>query len=253
MNYLMEIIGLNVYIDNKKILNNLNLNVKHGEIHVIMGPNGAGKSTLAKILTGNQDNYILSGDIVYNGSNVNGLSPDELALKGIFLSFQYPVSIPGLTNIQFLRTIINSKRKYKNIDPIDTVEFIDLVKDYMKKLDIKEEFLHRFVNDGFSGGEKKRNEILQMLLLDPSFIILDEVDSGLDVDSLRCVANGINFLKSDKNAFLIITHYNRILNYIDVDYVHILLNGSIVKTGRKELAFDVENMGYSSLDGSVLN
>ncbi|MDP2763104.1 MAG: Fe-S cluster assembly ATPase SufC, partial [Enterobacteriaceae bacterium] len=206
MNYLMEIIGLNVYIDNKKILDNLNLNVKYGEVHVIMGPNGAGKSTLAKILTGNQDNYTLSGDIVYNGSNINGLSPDELALKGVFLSFQYPVSIPGLTNIQFLRTIINSKRKYKNIDPIDTIEFIDLVKDYMKRLDIKEEFLYRFVNDGFSGGEKKRNEILQMLLLNPSFIILDEVDSGLDVDSLRCVANGINFLKSDKNAFLIITH-----------------------------------------------
>lgn len=244
-NVLLDIFKLNVSVGKKNILNGLSLSMGLGEVHVIMGPNGAGKSTLARVLVGDFDNYAISGRVSYDKCDLLSLTSDEIALKGVFLSFQHPVEIAGLSNFQFFKSCVNSKRKYNKMDPIDTDELLSQIKKFMKILGIKEEFLYRSVNDGFSGGEKKRNEILQMLLLNPKLIILDEIDSGLDVDSLKCVFKCINSFKSTGNSILIITHYSRILDYIDVDFVHVLSGGSIVKTGKKSLAIDIGKRGYS--------
>ncbi len=245
-NLLLDICNLNVSAGNKVILNGLNLSMGLGEVHVIMGPNGAGKSTLARVLAGDYSNYSISGSILYDKCELLSLTPDNIALRGVFLSFQHPVEILGLSNFQFFKSLVNVKRKYDKLDPIDTGELLFRIKKFMKVLGIKEEFLYRSVNDNFSGGEKKRNEILQMLLLEPKFVILDEIDSGLDVDSLSCVFKCINTFKCSGNSMLIITHYNRVLDYIDVDFVHILRDGSIVKTGKKDLAVDIINNGYST-------
>lgn len=245
---LLSISNLSVSLKNKIILDKLNLNINLGETHVIMGPNGVGKSTLAKVLSGNFIGYDISGEVKYKDFNVMSLLPEELSLNGIFLSFQHPVEIPGLSNFQFLKSFVNSKRKFEKLDPIDNSDFLLKTKGFMNMLNMKEELLYRSVNEGFSGGEKKRNEILQMLLLNPTLVILDEIDSGLDVDSLKLVFDSINLFKHQGNAMLIITHYNRVLDYIDVDFVHVLLNGKIAKTGDKCLAIDIEKNGYSFLD-----
>lgn len=242
---MLEIKNLVVASTKKIILNNLNLNINFGEIHVIMGPNGAGKSTLANILTGNLLNYNINGSINFNNENLLTLSIEEIALKGIFLSFQHPIEIPGLSNLNFFKACINAQRKNKKIDPIETDEFTNILKKYSDQLNIKKELLIRSVNESFSGGEKKRNEILQMLLLDPTFIILDEIDSGLDIDSLKLVFTTLNKFKNEKKSMLIITHYSNILNYINVDYVHILKNGKIETSGDKNLAYKIEKNGYS--------
>lgn len=244
---ILTINNLNVSFNNKVVLSNLNLSMNYGEIHVIMGPNGVGKSTLAKVLTGYIDGLDISGDILYNGKSIIGVAVDKLALDGVFLSFQNPVSIPGLTNIQFLKSIINNKRKNEGIPPIESGDFMKDIRSVIKKLKIKEDLLYRFVNDGFSGGEKKRNEILQLLLLNPKLAILDEIDSGLDIDALKDVCEALLSYISGNNSILMITHYNRILKYISPNYVHILLNGKIVKTGDINIAFELEDTGYSSI------
>lgn len=245
---LLSISNLSVCLKERVVLNKLNLDIKLGETHVIMGPNGAGKSTLAKILSGEFSNYSISGEVIYKNFNLFSLLPETLSLNGIFLSFQYPVEIPGLSNFQFFKSFINAKRKFEKLDPIDNNDFLFKVKKFMTALNMKEELLYRSVNEGFSGGEKKRNEILQMLLLDPTLVILDEIDSGLDVDSIKLVFDSINLFKNKNKSMLIITHYNKILDYIDVDFVHILLNGHLVKTGDKNLAFDIEKNGYAFLN-----
>jgi len=241
----LDISNLSVQLDKKLILSKLNLKIGLGEIHVIMGPNGVGKSTLAKVLVGNNSEYSISGNIIYDSFDLFSLSPDEISLKGIFLSFQHPLEIPGLSNFQFFKSFVNAKRKYQKLGPVDNKEFLDNIRKFMKILNIHEEFLYRSVNEGFSGGEKKRNEILQMLLLDPKLVILDEIDSGLDVDSLKDVFKCICSFVKNNNSLLIITHYTRILDYIDVDFVHIMNNGCIVKTGDKSLAYDINEKGYS--------
>mgnify|MGYP001597449820 CR=1 FL=1 len=246
MKKLLCIDNLNVFINDKKILDGVNLDINMGEVHVIMGPNGSGKSTFAKVLAGDRNDLLIEGKVIFDGFDVLSLPSDELSLRGIFLGFQYPISIPGLTNIQFFKSFVNNKRKFYGMLPVDVSEFNNKVKLLLPKLNIKEDFLYRFVNDGFSGGEKKRNEVLQMLLLEPKLSILDEIDSGLDVDSLKDVCGSINLFNSKEKSTIIITHYNRILNYINVDYVHILKDGKIVKTGDKNLALEIEDYGYYS-------
>lgn len=242
---LLNISNLTTSFINKIILNKLNFKINAGETHVIMGPNGAGKSTLANILSGNYDQYNISGNITYDNTNLLSLSAEKLALNGIFLSFQHPVEIPGLSNINFFKSFLNAKNKHLKINPIENNDFMTLLNTNLKLLNIKSELTNRSVNDGFSGGEKKKNEILQMLLLNPKFVILDEIDSGLDIDSLKLVFNAVNTFKNKNKSILIITHYSRILKYIDVDFVHILHNGTIIKTGDQSLAYDVEKHGYS--------
>lgn len=231
----------------KVILENLNLNIYPGETHVIMGPNGAGKSTLAKVLARHSDYEIITGNIIYLDQKMNEFTPYDCAIKGIFLSFQHPISIPGVSNIQFLKSSLNSIRRSQQKKPLDAMEFSSLAKEKMKKLQIPEEFLYRSVNEDFSGGEKKRNEILQMLLLDPKLIILDEIDSGLDIDALKIIANGIQEIKNQNNSILLITHYNRILNYIKPDFVHILAHKKIILSGGMDLAEKLESHGYGFL------
>ena len=241
---MLKIKNLTAGIDDKNILNNINLNINSGEFHVIMGTNGTGKSTLGNILAG-KDNYnVHSGDIIYKDKSILDLSPDERAHEGIFMSFQYPVSIPGVNTMHFLRTAVNSIRKSKNLDEIEPGDFIKLFKEKLELIGLKSEFSKRSVNDGFSGGEKKRFEIIQMLLLNPDLIILDETDSGLDIDAIRIVSNGINAFRNKNKSFILITHYNRILNYLKPDFVHVMLNGTIVKSGGKELAVELEEKGY---------
>ncbi|MAZ67872.1 MAG: Fe-S cluster assembly ATPase SufC [Candidatus Marinimicrobia bacterium] len=241
---MLKIKNLTAGIDDKNILNNINLNINSGEFHVIMGTNGTGKSTLGHILAG-KDNYnVHSGDIIYKDKSILDLSPDERAHEGIFMSFQYPVSIPGVNTMHFLRTAVNSIRKSKNLDEIEPGDFIKLFKEKLELIGLKSEFSKRSVNDGFSGGEKKRFEIIQMLLLNPDLIILDETDSGLDIDAIRIVSNGINAFRNKNKSFILITHYNRILNYLKPDFVHVMLNGTIVKSGGKELAVELEEKGY---------
>ena len=244
---LLTISDLNVSLEKKSILQSFNLKINLGEIHVLMGPNGVGKSTLASILTGNHKTYTITGNIIYDKLDLLSSNPDILSLNGVFLSFQNPVEIPGLTNIQFFKSFINAKRKYEKLNPIDNKEFLLKVKGFMEILKIDEKFLYRSVNDGFSGGEKKRNEILQMLLLDPKLVILDEIDSGLDVDSLKIVFNALSSSMNANKSLLIITHYSRILDYINVDYVHVMNNGCIKKSGDKSLALDINKLGYSNL------
>jgi Fe-S cluster assembly ATP-binding protein len=246
-NHILNIKDLDVLYNEKKILDKFNLSINYGEIHVLMGPNGVGKSTLAKVLTGDLKQYKINGNIIYDDKDLLSLSPNELALLGIFLSFQNPIEIPGVSNSQFLKVILNNKRKSIGLDPIDNNDFSKILNEYMDLLNIKKEFLYRFVNVDFSGGEKKRNEILQMLLLDPKFIILDEIDSGLDIDSLKNIFSCINNLKSKNRSMLIITHYTKILDYIDIDYVHILSSGKILKTGDKNLAIHIQKNGYENL------
>lgn len=241
---MISIQNLKVKIDGKQILNGLNLEVKPGEVHAIMGPNGSGKSTLAAVLAGNEDYEVTDGTVTFNGLNLLELAPEERAAEGVFLAFQYPIEIPGVSNINFLKTAINSIRKYKGLEPMPAKEFLALVKDKQKLVELATKLTGRSVNEGFSGGEKKRNEIFQMAMLNPKLAILDETDSGLDIDALRIVANGVNKLKTSNNAFIVITHYQRLLDYIIPDFVHVLHNGKIIKTGNKSLALELEEKGY---------
>ena len=246
---MLEIVNLHANIEDKEILKGLTLKINKGEVHSIMGPNGSGKSTLASILAGKEDYQITEGDIIFNGESILEMSPEERAQEGVFLAFQYPIEIPGVSNSYFLREALNSIRKSKGKDPLKPVEFIKIAKEKIKDLKMNESLLNRSLNEGFSGGEKKRNEILQMSILDPMMAILDETDSGLDIDALQIVANGVNALKNDDKSFLVITHYQRLLNYIVPDYVHVLVSGRIVKSGDKSLALELESKGYSWLEG----
>ena len=241
---MLEIKDLHVSIDDKKILKGLNLSVKAGEIHAIMGPNGSGKSTLSSVIAGNEDYEITNGSIIYKNENIEDLSAEERANKGIFMSFQYPVEIPGITVTNFIKTAINSNLKARGQKEMAANEMLKKIREKANLLEIDSKFLSRSLNEGFSGGEKKRNEIFQMAMLEPSLTILDETDSGLDIDALRIVANGVNKIKSSSNAIVIITHYQRLLDHIIPDYVHVLQDGKIAKSGNKELAFELEEKGY---------
>jgi Fe-S cluster assembly ATP-binding protein len=246
---LLEIENLQVNLrqNNKQIINRLNLAIKPGEVHAIMGPNGSGKSTLANTLTCHQDYEVTAGKINFLDKNLLDMQPHECARAGLFLSFQYPVAIPGVSNIQFLKTAVNSVRKAQNMPLYDSFDFLNIVKKTMLDLDMTEDFLARAINEGFSGGEKKRNEILQMILLQPKLAILDETDSGLDIDSLKCVANGINSQRNSTRSFLLITHYQRLLDYIKPDFIHVMFNGQIIKSGDHTLAAVLEKQGYGWL------
>ena len=241
---MLEIIDLHASIDNKVILNGINLKVNLGEVHAIMGPNGSGKSTLSNVIAGHDGYDIISGDIRFAGESVLDLSPEKRAHLGLFLSFQYPVEIPGVTVSNFIRTALNEIRSAKGQEPLGAPEMLKSMREKMKILEMDKGFLSRSLNDGFSGGEKKRNEIFQMAMLEPKMAILDETDSGLDIDALRIVANGVNSLRSKDNTFIVITHYQRLLDYIVPDFVHVLFNGKIVKSGDKKLAIELENRGY---------
>src|SRR5580704_7351068 len=241
---LLQIKNLHVEIDGKEILKGLDLDVNAGEVHAIMGPNGSGKSTLAYVLAGKSDYEPTAGEVLFNGKNIFDMAPDERAAAGLFLAFQYPMEIPGVATMTFLRTALNAQRKKRGEAEYSTPEFIKRVRDTAAKLAIDPDMLRRAVNVGFSGGEKKRNEVLQMALLEPRLAILDETDSGLDIDALKIVADGVNRLRSPKNAFVVITHYQRLLDYIVPDVVHVLSKGRIVKTGGKELALELEARGY---------
>ena len=241
---LLKIENLSVNINGREILKDFNLSVNLGEIHAIMGPNGTGKSTLAGVLAGKEDYEIVSGKIEYDGKDIFGLSAEERAREGIFLAFQYPVEIPGVSNANFMKTAINEQRKHKNHDPLDAMDFFQLMKQKSALVELDPSFLNRSVNEGFSGGEKKRNEIFQMAMLEPKLAILDETDSGLDIDALKIVADGVTKLKRNDNAFIVITHYQRLLNYIIPDFVHVLYDGKILKSGGKDLALKLEDEGY---------
>ncbi|WP_310558469.1 Fe-S cluster assembly ATPase SufC [Flavobacterium sp.] len=241
---MLSIKNLHASIGDKEILKGINLEVKAGEIHAIMGPNGAGKSTLASIIAGNENYEVTEGEISLDGENLSELAPEERAHKGVFLSFQYPVEIPGVSVTNFMRTAINETRKAKKLEEMPANEMLKFIREKSELLEIDRKFLSRSLNEGFSGGEKKRNEIFQLAMLEPKLAILDETDSGLDIDALRIVANGVNKLKSDKNAIVVITHYQRLLDYIVPDFVHVLYNGKIVKSGGKELAHELEEKGY---------
>ena len=241
---MLSIRNLCASVEGKEILKGINLEVKAGEVHAIMGPNGSGKSTLASVLAGRKDYQITGGEVLFHGKDLLGLSPEDRAREGVFLAFQYPVEIPGVSNINFLKTAINEIRQYKGLTPIDSKEFLAKVKEKQKLVELDTKLASRSVNEGFSGGEKKRNEIFQMAMLEPALAILDETDSGLDIDALRIVAKGVNQLKSKDNAVILVTHYQRLLDYIIPDFVHVLYNGKIVKSGEKELALELEEKGY---------
>ena len=241
---MLKIENLKAEIDGIKILKGINLTVNAGEIHAIMGPNGSGKSTLSSVIAGKEEYEVTDGSIAFNNEDLLDLAPEERAHEGIFLSFQYPVEIPGISVSNFIKTSLNEQRKFKNLDPIATSELLRLMREKMKLLNIKQGYLSRNMNEGFSGGEKKRNEIFQMAMLNPKLSILDETDSGLDIDALKIVANGVNTLKNNENATVVITHYQRLLDYIVPDYVHILHDGRIVKSGDKNLALEMEEKGY---------
>ncbi|OZV70951.1 Fe-S cluster assembly ATPase SufC [Winogradskyella aurantia] len=248
---MLEIKNLHASVEDKAILRGINLSVKPGEVHAIMGPNGSGKSTLASVIAGKEDYDVEEGEILLNGENIDELGPDERAHRGIFLSFQYPVEIPGVSVTNFMKTAINETRKAKGLDDMPANEMLKMIREKAELLEIDRKFLSRSLNDGFSGGEKKRNEIFQMAMLEPKLAILDETDSGLDIDALRIVANGVNKLKSKDNAVIVITHYQRLLDYIIPDYVHVLHNGRIVKSGPKELAHELEAKGYDWIKEEV--
>jgi Fe-S cluster assembly ATP-binding protein len=241
---LLEIKDLHAGIEGREILKGLNLSINKGEVHAIMGPNGSGKSTLSKVLAGHPTYEVLSGEVLYEGKNLLELEPDERAREGIFLAFQYPVEVPGVSNSQFLRLAYNEKMKHHGLEELDPLEFNDYLTEKAKIVEMDKSFFKRSVNEGFSGGEKKRNEILQMAVLEPKLAILDETDSGLDIDALRIVAEGVNKLRNSENGIILVTHYQRLLNYIEPDFVHVLANGRIVKEGGKELALELEEKGY---------
>jgi Fe-S cluster assembly ATP-binding protein len=244
---LLEIKDLHATVGEREILKGISLTINSGEVHAIMGPNGSGKSTLAQVLAGRDLYVVTGGKVVYDGKDLLAMSPEERAREGIFLAFQYPVEIPGVSNMYFLKAALNAIRKHRGLEELDAMDFISLVKDRMKLLEMDQELLNRAVNTGFSGGEKKRNEIFQMAVLEPRLAILDETDSGLDIDALRAVAAGVNALRSPQRAMIVVTHYQRLLNYIVPDYVHVLAEGRIVKSGGKELALELEESGYAGL------
>lgn len=244
---MLEIKNLYAGIDGNEILKGINLTVKKGEIHAIMGPNGSGKSTLAKVLAGHPAYQVTQGEVIYEGKNLLEMAPDERAREGIFMAFQYPIEVPGVSNAQFLRLAYNEKRKHLGEEELDPLEFKDLLKERAKVVEMDASFMTRSVNEGFSGGEKKRNEILQMAVLEPKLAMLDETDSGLDIDALRIVAGGVNQLHNSENAVILVTHYQRLLNYIVPHYVHVLAGGRIAKEGGKELALELEQKGYDWL------
>ena len=248
---MIKIENLNVNVEEKEILKGINLEVKPGELHVIMGRNGTGKSTLANVLVGKEKYIVTNGTVSFNGENLLDMSPEDRACAGLFLSFQYPVAIPGVNNMYFLKAAVNAIRKSRGEEEIDAVDFLSMIREKLKMVALDESFIHRPVNDGFSGGEKKRNEILQMIALEPKLSILDETDSGLDIDALKIVAKGVNDFRSPERSFILITHYQRILNYMKPDFVHILMNGKIVKSGTMELAKEVEKKGYSWIEEEV--
>lgn len=248
---MLEINNLQAKIANKQILNGINLFVKAGEVHAIMGPNGSGKSTLAQLIAGRDTYEVTQGSVQYLDHNLLELSPEERAQQGIFLSFQYPVEIPGVSNIYFLKAALNTQRKAQGLPEVDAMDFLTLVKQEMKQMRMPEEFLYRFVNEGFSGGEKKRNEILHMAVLKPKLMILDEIDSGLDIDALKIVADGINRLRDPNRAIILVTHYQRLLDYVVPDYIHVLSQGKIVKSGDKSLALQLEKQGYDFIDSAM--
>jgi len=241
---LLEINNLKANIYGNEILHGLNLSINPGEIHAIMGPNGSGKSTLASVLAGREEFEVTEGTVLFEGNDLLEMSPEDRARAGVFLAFQYPVEIPGVSNANFLKTAINEVRKYRGLEALDAMDFLQLMKERAKLVEIENTFLSRSVNVGFSGGEKKKNEIFQMAMLEPKLAVLDETDSGLDIDALKVVANGVNKLRTSDNAFLIITHYQRLLNYIVPDFVHVLSDGKIIKSGGKELALELEERGY---------
>jgi len=245
---MLEIKNLHAGIDGKTILNGIDLTIKPGELHAIMGRNGSGKSTLANIITGRENYEVSSGTVNFNGDNILDISPENRALNGIFMSFQYPVVIPGVNNTYFLRAALNSKLKHHGLKEVNAADFMRLIREKLKLVEMDEKYLSRAVNDGFSGGEKKRNEILQMLTLEPQLSILDETDSGLDIDALKIVAEGVNNFRNKERSFLAITHYQRLLDYMKPDYVHVLIDGKIVKSGDMTLAHELEEKGYSWLE-----
>lgn len=248
---MLEIRDLHASVDDKEVLKGINLTVKKGEIHAIMGPNASGKSTLAKVLAGHPDYHVTRGKVLYEGKNLLELAPDQRAREGLFMAFQYPIEIPGVSNAQFLRLAYNEMRRHRGEEELDPLEFKDLLKERAKIVEIDPSLMSRSVNEGFSGGEKKRNEIFQMAVLEPKLAILDETDSGLDIDALRIVAGGVNQLHNENNAMIVVTHYQRLLNYIVPDYVHVLSGGRILREGGKELAVELEEKGYDWLKASA--
>ena len=244
---MIKIENLHVEVEGNKILKGIDLEVKAGETHAIMGPNGSGKSTLAQVLAGHEDYEVTKGNVEYLGKDLIEMDVDERACEGVFLAFQYPVELPGVNNTYFLKSALNAQRKYRDEPEIDAMEFMELIGDKIKLLNLKESLLKRPVNEGFSGGEKKRNEIFQMAVLEPKLALLDETDSGLDIDALRVVANGVNAMRSDENATIVVTHYQRLLNYIVPDFVHVLVDGKIINSGDKRLALELEEKGYDKI------
>jgi len=248
---MLSIKNLKVNVDGKAILKGINLEVKAGEVHAIMGPNGSGKSTLANVLAGREGYDVVGGEVWFKGQNLLELVPEQRAREGVFLAFQYPVEIPGVSNVYLLKAAVNAVRKHRGLSELDAMDFLALVKDKMKLVQMNEQFIYRAVNEGFSGGEKKRNEILQMALLEPALGILDETDSGLDIDALRIVSDGVNALRSPERAMVLVTHYQRLLDYVVPDHVHVLVHGQIVKSGDRSLALELESKGYGWIESAA--
>ncbi len=244
---LLEIKNLHAAVDGHEILRGVNLRVNPGEVHSIMGPNGSGKSTLAQVLSRHETYNVTAGEILFNGKDLLAMKPEEAACEGVFMAFQYPVEIPGIGNTYFLRSALNAIRKYRGQDEMDAMDFLPMFREKLKLLEMDEKLMNRSLNEGFSGGEKKRNEILQMAILEPKLAILDETDSGLDIDALRIVANGVNAMRSPERSFIVVTHYQRLLNYIVPDFVHVLVDGRIVRSGGPKLALELEEKGYGSI------
>lgn len=248
---MLKIENLHVRVEDKPILKGISLNIGPGEVHAIMGPNGSGKSTLSHVLAGREGYEVTEGSIVYKGQNLLDMSPEERAREGVFLAFQYPVEIPGVSNIYLLKAALNAVRKHRGLHELDAIDFLKMIKAKVKLVDMDEKFLYRAVNEGFSGGEKKRNEILQMAVLEPGLCILDETDSGLDIDALKIVSDGVNSLRSQDRSFILVTHYQRLLDYIKPDYVHVLAHGRIVKSGAAGLALELEEKGYGWIEAAA--
>ncbi|MGH7426006.1 MAG: Fe-S cluster assembly ATPase SufC [Candidatus Methylomirabilales bacterium] len=248
---MLQINDLHVAVEGQEILRGVDLTMRAGEVHSIMGPNGSGKSTLAQVLAGRETYEVTRGEVLYEGKNLLEMAPEERACEGVFMAFQYPVEIPGVGSAQFLKAALNAIRRARGLEELDAMEFLTLVREKIKVLGVDEKLLHRSVNEGFSGGEKKRNEIFQMALLEPRLCIMDETDSGLDIDALRVVANGVNALRSPDRAIIVVTHYQRLLNYVIPDFVHVLVDGRIVRSGGKELALELEEKGYALIEGGA--